>query len=161
MFRRHPVLTVVTFAYLGLVGVLTLAPMSEHGRDSIIWRLVKVFERHEVTRWLDFATVEFLANVAMFVPLGLFFVLLLGRGRWWLAILFGVALTVGIEFVQQFLPSRVSDPRDLMANSIGATLGVLVAIVMTAAKARRIKAQRRGRAPARSRSCRAGSYSSS
>ena len=142
MFRRHPILTVVTVAYLGLVGVLTLSPMPSYGRDSIIWRIVKVFERFPETRWLDFPTVEFLANVAMFVPLGLFLVLLLGRGRWWLAILFGFALTMAIELVQQVLPSRVSDPRDLVANSIGATLGVLVALVMTAAKARRLKAQR-------------------
>ena len=142
MFRRHPLLTVVTVAYLALVGVVTLAPMPEHGRNSIIWRVVEVFQRFSMTRWLDFATVEFLANVAMFVPLGLFFVLLLGRGRWWLAILFGIGLTLVIELAQQFLPSRVSDPRDLVANAIGATLGVLVALVMTAAKARRLKAQR-------------------
>lgn len=141
MFRRHPILTVVTLAYLGVVGVLTLSPMPEYGRDSLIWRLVKIFEQHSATRWLDFETVEFLANVAMFVPLGLFFVLLLGRGRWWLAILFGLALTISIEFAQQFLPSRVSDPRDLVANSIGATFGVFVALVMTAAKARRLRAQ--------------------
>ncbi len=129
MFRRHPILTLVTVAYLGVVAGLTLSPMPENGRDSIIWRLVKLFERFPETLWLDFTTVEFLANVAMFVPLGLFLVLLLGRGRWWLAILFGVGLTITIEFVQQFLPSRVSDPRDLVANSIGVTLGVLVALV--------------------------------
>jgi glycopeptide antibiotics resistance protein len=145
MFRRHPVLTVVTLAYLGLVGVLTLAPMPENGPESILWRIVGVFARYPATRWLDFATVEFLANVAMFVPLGLFFVLLLGRARWWLAILLGFVLTIGIEFVQQALPSRVSDPRDLVANSIGATLGVFVALVMTAAKARRLRAAQRSR----------------
>ena len=145
MFRRHPILTVVTLAYLGVVGVLTLSPMPVNGRDSIIWRIVEIFQRYSMTRWLDFETVEFLANVAMFVPLGLFFVLLLVRGRWWLAILFGLALTVGIEFAQQFLPSRVPDSRDLVANAIGATLGVLVALVMTAAKARRLRAAQRSR----------------
>ena len=149
MFRRHPILTVVTVAYLVLVGVLTLSPMPQYGRESVLWRLVTIFDQYAATRWLDFATVEFLANVAMFVPLGLFFVLLFGRGRWWLAILFGLALTVAIEFAQQFLPSRVPDPRDLVANSIGATLGVLVALVMTAAKARRLKGQRSLVAPAR------------
>jgi glycopeptide antibiotics resistance protein len=142
MFRRHPILTLVTAAYLGVVAGLTLTPMPQNGRDSILWRFVKFFERFPQTRWLDFPTVEFLANVAMFLPLGLFLLLLLGRGRWWLAILFGVGLTVTIEFVQQFLPSRVSDPRDLAANSIGVTLGVLAALVVTAAKARRLRAQR-------------------
>jgi glycopeptide antibiotics resistance protein len=142
MFRRHPILTLVTVAYLGVVAGLTLTPMPAHGRNSIIWRFVDIFERFPQTRWLDFATVEFLGNVAMFLPLGLFLVLLLGRGRWWLAILFGVGLTLTIELVQQFLPSRVSDPRDLAANSIGVTLGVLAALVVTAAKARRLRAQR-------------------
>jgi glycopeptide antibiotics resistance protein len=86
--------------------------------------------------------VEFLLNVGMFVPLGLFLVLLLGRRAWWLGILFGVGLTVVIEFVQQSLPSRVSDPRDLVANSIGAAVGVLLALVVTASKARRVRAER-------------------
>ena len=149
MFRRHPVLSVVTLAYLALVGVLTLSPVPTDGRDSIIWRIVEIFDWFPVTRWLDFATVEFLANVAMFMPLGLFFVLLLGRRRWWLAIMFGVALTIAIEFVQLALPSRVSDPRDLVANALGTTLGVLVALVVTAAKARRLKRQRSLIAPAR------------
>ena len=142
MFRRHPLLTVVTLAYLGLVGFVTLAPMPESGRDSIIWRIVDVFDRFAATRWLDYWTVEFLANVAMFVPLGLFLVLLLGRGRWWLAILLGFALTVVIEVVQQSLPTRVSDLRDIVANSVGAAIGVLLALVLTAAKARRLRAQR-------------------
>jgi len=142
MFRRHPLLTVVTLAYLGLVGFVTLAPIPNGGRDSLIWRIVAVFDRFAATRWLDYATVEFLANVAMFVPLGVFLVLLLGRGRWWLAILLGFALTIAIEIVQQSLPTRVSDPRDIVANSMGATVGVLLALVITAAKARRLRAQR-------------------
>ena len=138
MFRRHPLLTVVTLAYLGVVGFVTLEPMPTQGRESIIWRIVEVFDRFTATRWLDYWTVEFLANVAMFVPLGLFLLLLLGRGRWWLAILLGVGLTIAIELVQQSLPSRVSDLRDVVANSLGAAIGVLFALVLTAAKARRL-----------------------
>jgi glycopeptide antibiotics resistance protein len=141
MFRRHPLLTVATVAYLGVVGVVTLSPAPPNP-DSLLWRVVGLFDRFPATRWLDFPTVEFLANVAMFVPLGVFALLLLGRGRWWLAILFGIALTLAIEAVQQVLPTRVSDPRDLIANSIGAAVGVLVALVATAAKARRIRAER-------------------
>ncbi len=138
MFRRHPILTVVTLAYLVVVGVITLAP-APTSRESILWRVVDVFDRFPATRWLDYPTVEFLANVAMFVPLGVLMVLLLGRRLWWLGILVGVGLTLAIEFVQQALPTRVSDPRDLLANTIGATLGVLVALVMTAGSARRAR----------------------
>jgi glycopeptide antibiotics resistance protein len=139
MFRRHPLLTVVTVVYLGLVGVVTLGPVPSNGRSSVVSVLVRLFDRFEATRWLDFGTVEFLLNVAMFAPLGLFLVLLLGRRAWWWAILFGVALTFAIEFVQQALPNRVSDPRDLVANSIGTVLGVLAALVVTAPAARRAR----------------------
>ena len=142
MFRRHPLLTLMTLAYLALVGLVTLGPVPASGRSSFVAVLVRVFDRFEATRWLDFDMVEFLLNVAMFVPLGLFLVVLLGRRAWWLGILFGVGMTIAIEFAQQSLPSRVSDPRDLVANSLGAVVGVLLALVVTAGAARRARAER-------------------
>jgi glycopeptide antibiotics resistance protein len=79
----------------------------------------------------------------MFVPVGLFFLLLLGRRRWWLAILLGVVLTCGIEFAQLFIPTRVSDPRDILANSMGALIGVVAALVVTWPAATRAARRRR------------------
>ena len=132
MFRHHPILTVVTFVYLGVVGWITLGPQPfDEGADSLVWRLLSLFGRFSLTDWISYSTLEFWSNVAMFVPVGLFFLLLLGRRRWWLAIILGVVLTCGIEFVQQFLPDRVSDPRDILANSVGAFGGVVVALVVT------------------------------
>lgn len=132
MFRHHPILTVVTFVYLGVVGWITLGPQPfDEGSDSIVWRLLGFFSRFELTDWVTYSFLEFWANVAMFVPVGLFFVLLLGRRRWWLAIVLGVVLTCAIEFAQMFLPGRVSDPRDILANSVGALVGVVVAIIVT------------------------------
>lgn len=142
MFLRHPILSVVTFAYLGLVGLVTLTPLSERSEGNLLLRLADFFDRYSATDWISFGFLEFWANVAMFVPIGLFFLLLLGRRRWWLAILLGVALTCGIEFAQQFIPNRVSDPRDLQSNSLGAAIGTLLALVLTAAKARRIRTAR-------------------
>ena len=88
---------------------------------------------------------EFVANVLLFLPFGMFFVLLFGRGRWWLAILLGVAMTVGIEFAQQFIPNRVSDPRDILSNSIGTVVGTVLALLLTASKARRLRRARLAR----------------
>jgi glycopeptide antibiotics resistance protein len=148
MFRQHPLLSAVTFAYLGVVGWLTLGPQPDvNVGDGLFWQLLAFFQRHESTAWIDYATLEFSANVAMFAPIGLFLLLLLGRRRWWAAILFGVLLTAGIEFVQQFLPGRVSDPRDVAANSVGAAVGVVVALVVTwPAAVRRARETRRMRA---------------
>lgn len=118
--------------YLGVVGWITLGPQPfDEGSDSVVWRLLDLLGRYSFTDWVTYSFLEFWANVAMFVPVGLFFVLLLGRRRWWLAIVLGVVLTCAIEFVQMFLPDRVSDPRDILANSVGALVGVVVAVIVT------------------------------
>lgn len=142
MFLRHPFLSLATFAYLALVGWLTLSPLSTRNQFGLLWDLAEFFERHRSTEWITFNVLEFAANVAMFVPIGLFFVLLFGRRQWWLAILVSVVLTFAIEFAQQNIANRVSDPRDLLANSLGAVVGTLLALVLTAAKARRIRLQK-------------------
>jgi len=132
MFRHHPVLSVVTLVYLGVVAFITLGPQRlDEGTDSLVWRLLGFFSRFDALSWITYATLEFWANVAMFVPVGLFFLLLLGRRRWWAAIVLGIFLTCAIEFTQMFLPGRVSDPRDIVANSVGAIVGVVVALVVT------------------------------
>jgi glycopeptide antibiotics resistance protein len=137
MFLRHPLLSLATLAYLGFVGWITLGPQPFSGTNSIVFRILDVVDAYAPTSWVTYAGLEFTGNVLMFLPIGLFFLLLVGRRRWWLAMLFGVLLTIGIESAQLFLPGRVTDPRDIVANSAGALLGVLVALVLTAAKARR------------------------
>jgi VanZ family protein len=45
-------------------------------------------------------------------------------------------LTAGIEWVQQFIPSRVSDARDIVSNSLGAAIGVVITLIVAAARQR-------------------------
>jgi glycopeptide antibiotics resistance protein len=139
MLLRHPVLSLTTFAYLALVGWITLSPLDTPSQFGILWTLAEFFDAHSATGWITFARLEFMANVLMFVPVGIFLVLLLGRRFWWLAIVPGIAMTGAIEFSQQFIANRVSDPRDLAANAMGVVVGTLVALALTAAKARRIR----------------------
>ena len=83
------------------------------------------------TTWSVGSPVEFALNMALFVPWGMLAVFVLGARRWWLAALLGVALTVSIEVLQ--IPSaRISDPRDLVANSLGALLGIALACIALA-----------------------------
>ncbi len=140
MFLRHPILSTLTLAYLALVGWLTLTPTSTAFESGLLRRLASLLSRYPATEWFTFLRLEFMANIMLFVPFGIFLVLLFGRRMWWLAIVLGVLLTVGIEFAQNFIPSRVSDPRDLVANSLGAVIGALLALVLTAPRARRLKA---------------------
>ncbi|KQR23604.1 VanZ family protein [Microbacterium sp. Leaf151] len=91
--------------------------------ESVIWRLVRVLQSVPGLGWVTYDGVEFTANVAMFVPLGA--LILVWRGRWWHGILGGLVLSAGIETWQLlFLPTRVADVRDLVANTLGAAIGV-------------------------------------
>lgn len=77
--------------------------------------------------WVDYAHLEFGANVVMFVPLGVLIALLLPRWEWWLAPIIGLALSLAIEFGQALLlPERFATPLDVLANSAGATIGALL-----------------------------------
>ncbi|HEY8589065.1 MAG TPA: VanZ family protein, partial [Naasia sp.] len=89
MFRRHPLLSVVTFVYLGFVGWVTLSPQLPlgDGTDGFVWNVLAVLDGIPGARWINYADVEFALNIGMFFPVGMFFVLLLGRGKWWLAML--------------------------------------------------------------------------
>lgn len=139
MFRRHPILSLATFAYLGVVAWITLGPQPFDSGEGLLFEALGFFARHDATSWITYQRVEFWANVAMFVPVGMFFLLLFGRRWWFFSVFAGVALTCTIEFVQLFLPDRVSDVSDIIANSSGTAIGVLLALGLTASKARRIR----------------------
>ena len=136
MFHRHPFLSVLTFAYLGFVGLVTLTPASTQPDYSdlasrVLLRLERYPDLDPLTSRLSVERIEFLANVGLFVPLGVFLVLLVGTRHWLVALVAGIILTSMIESVQREIPGRVSDPRDVAANSIGMFIGVVVAVVLT------------------------------
>ena len=136
MLHRHPFLSALTIGYLGLVGLVTLTPGSEQPDYSglaarVLARLQRYPDLAPLTSRLSVERVEFLANIALFVPLGVFLLLLVGSRLWWVALAAGVVLTSMIENVQRSIPGRVSDPRDVAANSIGMVVGILLALVLT------------------------------
>lgn len=151
MFRRHPILFVVTLVYLAFVGWVTLNPAPpETSSNGWLISALGFFAHHEATDWITYNVVEFTANIGMFIPIGVFFLLLLGRRMWWLAILVGVILTCSIEIIQLFLPARYPDVRDLVANSTGTAIGVGLALVVMSFTTRRRTSRGRdsqGRAP--------------
>lgn len=68
-------------------------------------------------------------NVLAYLPLGYAWALFF-RCRWFaplLALILGASLSCSVEFVQQFLPSRVASNLDLLYNAVGALTGALLA----------------------------------
>jgi VanZ family protein len=72
--------------------------------------------------------VDFLLNTFLFVPIGLFAaVAFRGRLRYLRAMALGIGVSFSVEFLQAWLPGRVSSLSDLAANSLGTLLGTAVA----------------------------------
>jgi len=148
VLRRHPILSVVTLAYLGALAWLTLTPSDASERTfSLLHRIVQTLQSDASTEFLTYDRVEFVANVVLFVPMGVFVVLLLGRRLWWAGIFAGVLASCWIELAQGiWLSDRVSDPRDLVSNGLGTLLGVLLALLVTWPAAARLRQRSRVRA---------------
>jgi glycopeptide antibiotics resistance protein len=132
VLHRHPFLSVVTLAYLAFIGWVTLTPAAEAPTQSeLVLRVLARVQRFDHMGWLTYDRAEYLANVAMFVPVGLFLLLLFGTRFWWLAVAAGLLLTSMIETAQRSIPGRVPDERDIAANTMGAVVGVVVGLVLT------------------------------
>ena len=132
MLHRHPFLSVVTIAYLAFVGWVTLTPAADAPTQSdLVLRVLARLQGYDHLAWLTYDRAEYLANVALFVPVGLFLLLLFGTRLWWLAVAAALGMTSLIETAQGVIPGRVSDERDIAANTMGAVVGVVVGLVLT------------------------------
>ena len=122
--RRRAVLVAASASYAFAVWWMTLRPTIYDARvGSLLHTVLHAFRSWPPTAWITFDVVEFTANVAMFVPFGI--LVLAWGGRWWLGILTGVLASTVIETTQLlFLPTRVADVRDVVANTLGAAIGV-------------------------------------
>ncbi len=97
---------------------------------STLLALLKAVHRLRVLMFIDYPQVEFLANVAMFVPLGLLVAVLFGLRRWAFAVLLCFGVSSLIETAQFFfLPGRYGTVDDVIANTLGALVGALLARV--------------------------------
>ena len=117
--------------YALAVWWMTLRPSIYDDRvGGILHGVLRALASWPVTAWVTFDAVEFAANVLLFAPLGMLAVA--WRRPWWQGILAGVVASASIETIQLlFLPTRVADVRDVVANTLGAALGVAVATVLS------------------------------
>ena len=76
----------------------------------------------------DPSVIEFLLNVALFVPLGATLALLAPKVPWWLWAVFGLLASAAVEGLQLMLLSdRTATLRDIAANTTGLGAGALLA----------------------------------
>jgi glycopeptide antibiotics resistance protein len=114
-----------------IVGIVTLSPARvDLGNEYLIERILLELHERGAPSWFEYNELEFTANIALFVPLGMFLGFLMLRHRWLGALALGLA-SYAIENLQlHFLPERVADTRDLIANTIGGCIGLVIAALM-------------------------------
>ena len=142
--RRASTLAAVVFA--GLLALIVLVPASSDlSSNPLVLRAIRALHRLGAPDWVTFNSIEFGANIALFVPVGMIVVLLAGARRWWLGVLVGGLASIAIEAAQMiFVTSRVASARDVLANTAGSFIGALLAAVLLAAMgARRARTMRR------------------
>lgn len=105
---------------------------------SLLDRVIEELHERGVPTFVDYSVIEFAANIVLFIPVGI----LLGLAipvRWSiLTLLLGPALSGSIEFAQsQLLDERYATVSDVIANSTGSTIGVLIALTLRALVATR------------------------
>ncbi|WP_168186204.1 VanZ family protein [Agromyces badenianii] len=124
--------------YLIAVGLIVFLPAQEARRvTGLVGWLADVLASLGASREVSAVVVEFLANIALFVPMGVLLALAFPTLSWWVVLAVGCLATVGIELVQLALPTRYSTLSDIIANTTGTALGLLLLSWWARARQRR------------------------
>lgn len=100
--------------------------------------LLDFLHRRGVPEWLNYGFVEAFANVLLFAPAGLLLALTLPRKRWWQLLALGTAVSGTAELGQSlFLPHRFSSWQDILMNTLGVGVGLLLAALIKRVPPRR------------------------
>lgn len=121
--RARTVTVTLLIAYLvGLTRVTLWPSLGTEDPFGVVRTTLSWLNAHSIP--LSYAGTEFVANIVLFVPFGILVALLLPRRPAWAVIGLGLATSAVIELAQLlFLPDRVADVRDLVANTLGTAVG--------------------------------------
>lgn len=133
-YARLWVSTALLVVYTAFVLLVTMWPTPQDLEfDSIASRVLRALHNLGVPEWFGYDKLEFTANIGMFVPLGFLLGLVLARKAWWVAVFLLPAFSGGIEFMQGIaLEERVSTLLDVLANTLGGYLGLVLAMIIRA-----------------------------
>ena len=129
-----------------LVGMALIAFWPTHVDRPVTPQLDAVLtflHHHGMPGWIDYNTIQFGANIILFMPLGALVASMFPRTLWWSSIVLGASASFLIEFVQEeFLHGRTADPGDVLSNAIGAAVGGFVMAAATGTAASRPRSTR-------------------
>ena len=128
---RKPLLALALAGYLLLLTATSLWPKPVDGQGLlaiITSDLLRFASTISWLNWIEYNQLEAIANVVLYIPLGIFLVLLLNKTKLWVLCLLPVLVSLAAEGSQRlFLPDRYATLNDVFFNALGGVLGVLIA----------------------------------
>lgn len=130
--RTRQLLTFVSVACVPACLVIGFWPSPvDRSIDGSLLHVLAYLHSIGVPDVVDYRFVERTANVLLFVPLGALVAAQLSRRHWWIALGACIALSGVIELGQALLlPARYASWIDLLANSVGAAIGVSITMLL-------------------------------
>ena len=127
MPQRRTVLSLAVLYALVLALIALWPTPVDRPLDGMILEVVQRAQEFGMSGWFGYDLIEFLANVALFAPFG-FFVSALLDTHPAIAVLVGFATSASIEVLQHTVrPERFATLSDVVANTLGAVIGVWIA----------------------------------
>lgn len=120
--------TLLTIGYALFIAYVSLSPFSGWREQGLSFADVL-----HLPLLVTFTPFDTIINVLAYIPFGLLAGLAL-RARFAelvsliLALALGLALSMGMEYVQMYLPSRTSSNLDMLTNGAGTLIGALLAV---------------------------------
>lgn len=162
--RRRRLLAAVAAVYAVALAIVLFWPSHVDGDGGFV-RFDPVLDALAalgIPAWASYPWLEFAANTALFVPLGVLWAAAARTPRLRRAAsaaLIGAGVSIAAELGQRILlvDERTTDPRDVVANTLGSVLGAVATVLVMRALSSGSSARRSGsrpapRPPARARS---------
>lgn len=116
-------------SYLTVLVAASLWPKPVDGQGllaAITYQVLVFTSTVSWLSWLQYDQLEQLANVLLYVPLGIFLVILWPKAKLWMLCLIPLAVS-GLAEISQilFLPDRYATVNDVFFNTLGGVLGCL------------------------------------
>ncbi|MDX8379315.1 MAG: VanZ family protein [Gallionella sp.] len=123
--------TLLAIGYMLFIAYVSLSPFSGWRDQGLSFSDVL-----SMPLPLTFTLFDAVINVLAYIPFG-FLIALALRAHFLVvvsaivALLLGLSLSMGMEYLQMYLPTRISSNLDMLTNSTGTLIGALVAVSMT------------------------------
>jgi glycopeptide antibiotics resistance protein len=128
---RKPLALTALLSYLIVLVGTTLWPKPVDGEGLLakITSEVLIFTSNiSWLNWIQYNELEAIANVLLYIPLGIFLVVFAQRTRTWVLVLIPVLVSLLAEGSQRlFLPDRYATINDVAYNALGGLIGILIA----------------------------------